>query len=271
VRWATEDVRRRRPLRGLVLALLIATAGALALGGAYFVVAAVPPLSDSALRQAAAPAAAVTPPDDGAAPQAALAAATDGVLPPKTPGRPRVVVLGDTFTAGADGFAGNTWPELVCQRLGCEYVPLFTVPGAGFTQPGADGRTLGDRLDEVAAAQPDVVVVAGGSWDIGVPQPVLRGAVNQLLYRLERKLPDVRTVVLSPFYPSAPAPFEVSLVRSTVYNGAAKRGLPFLDVTDLFDAAHTGLISLDGSAPTYAGQTYLADVVTPFVEPALSP
>ena len=267
----------------MVLALVIATAGVLTVGGAYAVVASVPPLSATApVPLAAAPVAAVAAvasptPATAPAPQAAPAVTGavetapigGGVLPAKTPGWPRVVVLGDTFTTGADGVADDTWPELVCARLQCEYLSLFATPGAGFTHPGVDGLTLGDRVGEVVAAQPDLVIVAGGGWDVGAPNEVLSGAVNQLLYRLARRLPAARTVVFSPFWSSAPAPTDVAITRSIVYNAAAKHAMPFQDVTEIFDADHAGMMSLDGSAPTLAGQTYIADVVTPFVAATL--
>lgn len=249
-------------VRSTVLTLLIATAGALVVLSAMLVVSRVPPLTD---QDAPAAGAALR-----AAPAAAPVAATD-TAPDPVPGVPRLAVLGDTFTTGTSGAATATWPQVVCERIGCQYVPDLASPGTGYVTPGADGLAAGARLDTLVAARPDVVVVAVGASDVGVGQPRISGSVNKLLFQLERDLPDARVVVLSPFWPSAPAPPEVIAVRGWIYHATTKHQDTFINVTDLFDDAHRSLVAPDGAAPDELGQQYVADTVQQLLQAAVYP
>ncbi|MCY7395664.1 MAG: SGNH/GDSL hydrolase family protein [Nocardioides sp.] len=184
------------------------------------------------------------------------------------PSLPSLAVLGDTFTSGVDVDPADTWPGVLCRQVGCRYLPTYAVARTGYTYPGADGLTATQRVEAVVSAQPDIVVLAVGASDTSATQEQMSVAFTQVLDRLSTGLPQAQVVVLSPFWPSAPAPAPVITMRSWVYDIAVPRGVQFVNVTDLFDAAHADLVQPAGFAPDLRGHAYIAQTVREFVQAA---
>lgn len=108
--------------------------------------------------------------------------------------QPVAAVLGDSFlTTGS-----TSWAALVGKELGWT---VITVPlgASGFVQAGPDG-TLEAGIPDVVAAEPDVVVVAGGYADADeYPAADVGAAARALLERLRCELPDAQLVLTGPF------------------------------------------------------------------------
>ena len=156
---------------------------------------------------------------------------------------PRLVTLGDSMAQGNSrvewGIHGNTswYSYLVC----------------GDDAPAADGGNLGingatttqilARIDEALAANPDILVVNGGTNDLtrSVPLPRIVGNLRAILDRAR----EIDTVVIA----TVPSARTISAddLNSEIRALAAERGIPVADFAPLL--ARPGA-TFDGVHPT---------------------
>jgi lysophospholipase L1-like esterase len=219
-------------------------------------------LTPIAMRRGTVPAGSVgfpaATPTTGAVPESPSATPTSGA---PTGDRPTIAVLGDSFTADADpatGPAGTEWPELLAQQYPWT-VTAFAADGSGFVTEDAPGTAFLARAEQVIAAQPDVVVVAGGHDDVDQPPGVLVPAARQVLTRLRAGLPDARLLVVGVLWSGQPAGY-VTADNNALRGLAAEVGAPFADAfgEGWLTAAGQPLVTPDGAHPTAAGQAVIA-------------
>ena len=106
----------------------------------------------------------------------------------------------------------------------------YVSDGQGF--PGAQplAQPFWQRVDEVVAADPDVVVVQGGRAD--VEQHSLRDSkkgVRRTLTELRTELPDAELVVVGPFMPDGSTSQELEALRDAIRAEATRIGAAFVD------------------------------------------
>jgi lysophospholipase L1-like esterase len=163
-------------------------------------------------------------PPTAAPTSASTAARTADTAPPV-----RAVFLGDSYTVGV-GAAGPTYAERVADRLGWIRIDAAQ-SGTGYVADGGGGdrSPFADRVDDVAAADPDVVVVQGSVNDVGADPADVGAAATALYADLAAAVPDARVVVLGP--PEAPGvPRDaVGAVRDALAGAAGVAGLTFAD------------------------------------------
>jgi lysophospholipase L1-like esterase len=112
---------------------------------------------------------------------ARVASAATGARPlsakiPVVPLRPKLLIFGDSFTAGPDvpGEADNDivgsdrrgWWSYLAADLG--YRPILSAePGSGFLKNGLEcaGTVYGDRINRMLSVRPDLLVIEGGRND----------------------------------------------------------------------------------------------------------
>ncbi|MCZ2838578.1 SGNH/GDSL hydrolase family protein [Modestobacter sp. VKM Ac-2985] len=140
----------------------------------------------------------------------------------------RVVVLGDSYTV--DSAEGAGYVPLVSEAMGWATV-LEAEDGTGYLAGGlaADPAPYRERLDDVVAGQPDLVLVQGSTNDVGHPVAELRAAADHLYAALAARLPDARVVVLGPVAPPGVDPAGVGAVRDVLLEAAGSAGLTFID------------------------------------------
>lgn len=156
---------------------------------------------------------------------------------------PRLVTLGDSMAQGNSrvdwGIHGNTswYSYLVC----------------GDDAPAADGANLGingatttqilARTDEALAANPDILVVNGGTNDLArsVPLPMIIENLRAILDRAH----DIDTVVIA----TVPSSRKVSAddLNDDIRALAAERGIPVAEFAPLLDRPGA---TFDGVHPT---------------------
>lgn len=111
------------------------------------------------------------------------------VTAPKNAERFRVVVNGDSLTAGAAGFPalGKSWPDTFSYITGCDDIYSVAVGGTGFIN-NANGAatTFAQRLPDVVALQPDVHVVAGLFNDQGYTSGQRQSAILDYIQTFRR-------------------------------------------------------------------------------------
>jgi len=167
-----------------------------------------------------------------AAPTAPAGSASATATPSATPSvDTRAVVLGDSYTVGL-GSAGEVgYVEALAAQMDWTVVRAGE-SGTGYVNPsGVDGQSVyGDRVDQVAAASPSVVLVQGSTNDVGFASAAAVGDAAQAMYgALQESLPDARIVVVGPLDAPTVDRASVTAVRDELAAAAAAAGLPFID------------------------------------------
>lgn len=211
------------------------------------------------------------PPRESSAPSSEAASrASSSSRPsdaPASDGRPRVVFLGDSLTAGFGLASDEAFPALLRQRIDAERL-RYTVVNAGVSGDTSAGGL--SRLEWALEGDVRVLVVALGGNDAlrGLPVDALQRNLSQIIERAQAR--RIRVVLAGM---EAPPNFGQSYVVSfhQVYSNLAKKYnvalVPFL----LQDVA--GIESLnqrDGIHPTAEGAKKVADNVWVALRPMLN-
>lgn len=202
-----------------------------------------------------------TPPAKSGVPESVPAAPTSA---PASDGRPKVVVLGDSLTAGLGLDPAEAYPTLLQQKLDAAGL-LYRVVNAGVSGDTSAGGA--SRLDLALEGDVRVLLVALGGNDALRALPV-----SELRKNLARIITSAQArgihVILAGM--EAPPNFGQDYVRAfrEVYGSLAKEYavalLPFL-----LDgvAGVERLNQRDGIHPTAEGARVVADHVWPVLEP----
>jgi len=170
-----------------------------------------------------------------------------------------VAFFGDDWTSGAGASSKKKrFSSIVSTKLG--------LLERNFGQTGTGYSSYGDRVADVAAAKPDVVVVAGGRNDIvdGRAGAAVSGA-KKLFAALHAKLPDAVLVAVAPMWgDSDPLPALKDLAAE-VKKAVTAAGGKYLDIPDPVNG-HPEYMA-DAADPGDNGYAAIADAI----EPALSP
>jgi len=186
--------------------------------------------------------------------------------PPAAANRPRIVVLGDSLTAGLGLEADEAYPALLQKRVDAAGYP-YEVVNAGVSGDTSAGGL--SRLDWALDGDVRVLIVALGGNDglRGLPPERLKENLAAIIERAQkRKI----TVILAGM--EAPPNFGDAYVVSfrQVYQDLSRqyhvRLVPFL-LQNV--AGIEALNQRDGIHPTAEGARLVADNVWPAVEPAL--
>lgn len=168
-----------------------------------------------------------------------------------------LLVVGDSFSGGYDEAPDEVWPHLLGDSLGWEVVN-DAVPGSGYLNPGR-GAPFGARIDDAVAAEPDVVILAGGLNDLRDPVEEAAEAADDLVTRLAAALPDAVIVVVSPFSDGDPGPLTTALAEE-LEQIAGKHGVEYVDATRFLPtSAGDGIYGPDGFHPNGKGHRLLAE------------
>jgi lysophospholipase L1-like esterase len=141
------------------------------------------------------------------------------------------VFLGDSYTVGMGASATEAgYAERTAALMGWRAVVLGQ-GGTGYVNPSAssDQSVYSGRLGQVAAAEPDVVVVQGSTNDAGRPWEEIEAAATELYAGLRTVVPSARIVVLGPLSPPGLDPGAVNDVRNALARAAFATGVPFID------------------------------------------
>jgi lysophospholipase L1-like esterase len=248
----------RRP-RAVPLVLAAAVAAGLGLGAAALAGRSSAPEVAGAPEQVQDPVATPTP------------SATTTDVPPAAPASdvaPRIAFLGDSLTVGVGAPPERGYAWQTAEQLGWPIAVVEGVSGSGFLAPGA-GRPMTERVDAVVAADPDVVVVAGGTNDAfqGYAPADVGEAASRLLADLRAGRPDATLVVVGPFPTTLETATGADPMSDAVRAAADAAGADFVDARALVLTAVPDpgqwerYISADGLHPNELGYGVMADAL----------
>lgn len=107
----------------------------------------------------------------------AMVSASDG-------GEPRMVMIGDSYNAGSSygpWLAGGSIAQLLAKRLGWRDAWNLSVGGTGYLNASAGFHTYRQRIPQVLALNPDIVMLMGSTNDVGYPPAAVQAEVRQTL------------------------------------------------------------------------------------------
>jgi lysophospholipase L1-like esterase len=135
------------------------------------------------------------------------------------------------------------------------------------------GRTASPNylgiVDEVAAASPDIVVVAGGLNDMGTfarePGPVV-GAIIDTFHALRSRLPNARIVAIGPCVPYDITPTVVALDLD-VHDAALEVGAEYVSLIAPTPAIQPYMVLPDHEHVDDSGHAAIADRIISVLAP----
>jgi len=202
-------------------------------------------------------------------PQTPAAAATTGAAPPPAApvaaaNRPRIVVLGDSLTAGLGLQKSEAYPALLQQRIDDDGLN-FEVVNAGVSGDTSAGGL--ERLDWALQGDVKILVVALGGNDAlrALPPPELQHNLAQIIERAQAR---GISVVLAGM--EAPPNFgrDYIVAFHKVYPALARQyHVAFVPFLLQGVAGDDALNQRDGIHPTAAGARILADTVWAALRP----
>jgi lysophospholipase L1-like esterase len=183
--------------------------------------------------------------------------------------RPPLLVIGDSFVAGAGvAYEGETYPALLADATGMRLM----VDGQGGTGFINDARGTGNGdtsklIDRLAAdgkrfPEASTVVIDAGRNDLRFPIDDVSSAVSEYLNHARAQWPTANIVVVVPSFITAQAFERYDDVRDSFKNSATKIGALLIDPVaegwyDNVDVAT--LLSADRVHPNAEGALLIAD------------
>lgn len=153
--------------------------------------------------------------------------------------RTTLMVLGDSISAGAATYyRPDSWIRRTADLLGIDTVANGSVGGTGYINPGAQGGMDGrfkDRISDVVAINPDVLVIMGGQNETSSANiPLLQAEVENVIDLVKNDLPKTLIYVVGMWFPGqASADGAVQNTRVSLNDkiraAAASRGVFFID------------------------------------------
>jgi lysophospholipase L1-like esterase len=218
-----------------------------------------------ALRPKPVPAQGSASPSVSARSSTSPSAPTSSGSPSPAASGPTIAFLGDSFTAGKGAVPQTArWTSLVAKELNAKEVN-FGEPGTGYLRAGRANACEGKPcaafeglVAKVVAAKPDIVMIAGGANDVGLPLDEVRAAVVKTITSLHKGLPEAEINVVTPWWDSRPETAAFTDLVAAVKEAAKANGALYVDTGQPF-AGHPELLG-NGEA-TNKGHRALADAV----------
>lgn len=200
----------------------------------------------------------------------ASAAPTGSPAPTPTPaGTDVAVFLGDSYTQGFGASAPTTkWSTLVANDAGWTEVNQGQggtgyVTTAGVASCGQElCPTYPDRVADVIAASPDIVVIAGGQndrWALGADPEFVHAAVNETFRLIREGLPNARLIAVGPST-AEPATAMLTELDGWVQAAAGRVDAEYVSLLDPV-VIRDEMVVADGVHVNDAGHRAIADRV----------
>jgi acyl-CoA thioesterase-1 len=180
----------------------------------------------------------------------------------------RIVILGDSITAGYGVDRAESYPSLLQRKIDQTGLPYKVI------NAGVSGDTTGDglrRLDRVLASGADILIIALGANDglRRIPPTVTAGNLTTIIKRAKAQIPNVKIILAGMQMPQEmgadfTAAFEALFAKVAKENGVEL--IPFL----LKDVGGISRMNLpDRIHPNPQGHTRISETVWSTLDPIL--
>ena len=180
--------------------------------------------------------------------------------PPAAAG-PKVAFLGDSYTAGSGANPGGGYAYLLSNAMRWQPVVLGE-GGTGYVNPGPTGsgrKPFTDRVADVVAAKPSIVIVQGSTNDSG--EDKVRAAATQVYSQLKAGLPDAKIIVVGPLDPPKADHTAIPGDRQALADAASEAGLLFIDPVAERWVTDPARFPVDGLHPDQTGHAQIAEAL----------
>lgn len=149
----------------------------------------------------------------------------------------RLTAMGDSITAGAAADQGgitafDAWPRWASARLGMDHENV-AIGGTGYFAQSGVGAHFRNRIPDIVATNPDVLVVFGSYNDSGTnTQTEIRDEAVYVLSQLEQQLPDTIIIAVGCWNSSSGPSANLVNADNAIKEAAATVGVPFISVQD---------------------------------------
>lgn len=158
----------------------------------------------------------------------------------------KVAVFGDSHTAGAGGVGPfDTWGNRVADLLGADEFMNLAVGGSAFTflNPGSVASDFRNRVADVVAAAPDVLIMYCGFNDASnvtttARQDQLQAEYEYVLRALKVALPEMVIVTLGA-HPTGTPSATILRTERAIKRAAANQGVFFVGMSDPLEVMDT--------------------------------
>jgi acyl-CoA thioesterase I len=193
---------------------------------------------------------------------------TGSSAPPLSPtaGRPRIVALGDSLTAGLGLPSAQAYPALLQQKLDANGY-AYEVVNAGVSGDTSAGGLR--RLDWSLEGDVRVLIVALGANDglRGLRPAEMKSNLEQIITRAKER--RVSVILAGMEAPPNYGPEYTAAFRDVYSDVAREHDLPFLPFLLANVAGDTSLNQADGIHPNAQGASIVADALWRLLQPIL--
>lgn len=182
----------------------------------------------------------------------------------------RAVFIGDSYTHGTGASSpGLRWTSLVAAQRGWQETNLGFGGTGYFTAAGLQGcgrpvcPSYRAVVEQAVAAEPDVVVVAGGQNDFPAfetDRARVTKAIDQTYASLRRELPDVRLIALGPST-AGKVNATVTAFDAAVERAAQANGVTYVSLIRPAPVITPSMVLPDGAHVNDEGHRAIADRV----------
>lgn len=171
---------------------------------------------------------------------------TSTIRRPSPPPRGTFAVFGDSISEGSnDANSFSTWPTRLAQSLGFTSAINLSQGGTGYLANGT-GTAFRNRIPDIVAANPTVLLIYGGYNDNGQTLSAIQTEAEFVVSSIKSQLPN--TIILlggcwSPGNPSA----SLQTINEGLKAAAASQSVQFIDTQDPLNVRNT--------APAWAATT----------------
>jgi hypothetical protein len=184
-----------------------------------------------------------------------------------------VAFLGDSYTSGDGTTSVDTrWSTQLSSANGWTEVNAgIADTGYGTAGTTADARPYTERVADIAAATPDIVVVSGGRFDYSGSSSAtaVSAAITAIFTDLRAGLPEAQIIAIGPLWDASDTPARLAEITGEVQTAVESVDGTFIDAGQPLEG-HPGLIADDSIAPNDEGHTVLFQTIRAALEPLVT-
>lgn len=170
-----------------------------------------------------------------------------------------VVAIGDSIMDGHGLDPSQAWPVQLAGYNGWRMINLAT-DGAGFVSVGDNGTIFADQVDEAVRLDPQSVILAGSSNDLGESESAIEKSMVSAMDTLHSKLPHTTIIAVSPVWNEKQQPSQLDLIDDDLASAVKAVGGHYIEIGQPL-LNKPGMMQGDDVHPTAAGQLVIAAAV----------